>query len=72
MAWEARLCLEGWTWVEQGSQWPEEGWGQVDDVSLEQLSSYWALHLVFQSSLLLRHWLTHRYDQPHPHSQGPS
>ena len=38
---------KGWTRVEQGSQWPEEGWGQVDAVSLEQLSSYWALHLVF-------------------------
>ena len=45
MAWEAWLCLEGWTQVEQRSQWPEEGWGQVDDMSLEQLSSYWALHL---------------------------
>ena len=35
MVWEARLRLEGWTRVEQGSQWLEEGWGQVDDVSLE-------------------------------------
>ena len=72
MAWEAWLCPEGWTRGEQGSQWPKEGWGQVDDVSLEQLSSYWALHLVFQSGLPLRHWLAHRYDQPHPHPQGAS
>ena len=25
----------GWTRVEQGFLWPEVGWGQVDDVSLE-------------------------------------
>ena len=33
--------------MDKGSQWQDEEWGQVHNVyALEELSSYWALHLV--------------------------